>query len=168
MDQEIRRVDPEHRRRAIVLLTIFYAAAAVFGVGFIGWGRPWLQDCLAALEPHRALRLLSWALSLACLSFLPLAAFIYFQGHKIIVSACYPAPGTKVIRDTEVIRGPRAVSRGRLLVKIAWLLAALALLAAAYLPYWLNDLAASRERLQRLPRHGLLVEQSAVSLPSAT
>lgn len=162
MEKEIRRADAQYRRQAIIKLTVVYVAAAIFGAVVIVWGRPWMQSYLASLEPRQGLRLLTWSLSLVCLSFLPLCLFIYIQGRKIILSECYPAPGTKVIRDTEVVRGQRAVARGRLLVKFALVLGALALLAAVYFPYWLNNLAASQKRFQKPPGHGLLVLQSAV------
>ena len=163
MEKEIRRHDPEYRRQAIIMLVALYASAAILGVMVIFWGRPWLKDYLAALEHRQALSFLSWAMSLVCLGFLPLWAYIYLHGRKIIVSECYPAPNVKVIRDTEVIRGERAVSRGRLLVRVAFILAVLSILAAMYFPYWLNKLAASQGRFQRTPGHGLLVKQSAVS-----
>jgi hypothetical protein len=163
MEKEIRYADLEYRHRALIKFTVLYVAAAVFGTVVIVWGRPWMQSYLDALEPRTALHLLSWSMSLVCLSFLPLCAFIYLQGRKIIVSECYPTPGARVIRDTEVIRGGRAVKRGRLLVKVALFLGVLAILAAGYFPYWLNNLAASQKRFQNPPGHGLLVQLSAVS-----
>jgi ferric-dicitrate binding protein FerR (iron transport regulator) len=162
MEKEIRRADPQYRRQAIIKLAILCGAAAIFGTAVIVWGRPWMQDYLTGLEPRQALRLIIWSLSLVWLSFLPLCAFIYLQGRKIILSECYPAPETRVLRDIEVIRGQRAVARGRLLVRFALILAALALVAAVCFPYWLNRLAASQKRFQKPPGHGLLVLRSAV------
>jgi hypothetical protein len=122
-----------------------------------------MRDYLATLEPPQALRLLSLSLSLVCLSFLPLCAVIFAQGRKIMVSECYPAPGTKVLWDTEVIRVQKAVSRGRLLVRLALLMAVLAILAAGYFPLSLNNQAASQKRFQSPRGHGLLVERSAAN-----
>ncbi len=161
MEKEIRRVDSDYRRRAMIKLAALYVAVAVFGAVVIIWGRPWMQSYLGALETRIALRLLSCSMILVCLSFLPLCAFLYLQGRKIILSECYPAPGVKVLRDTEVIRGQKAVNRGRLLVRIAITIAILAILAAWYFPYWLNNLAASQKRLHHPSGHGLLVQLSA-------
>jgi|UniRef100_A0A7C3SIT0 O-antigen/teichoic acid export membrane protein len=159
MEKEIRRANKEYRRKTIFRLLLLGAAAAVFSTFLILWGHPFLKAYLETLEPEQALHLLTWSLALIPLSFLPLCAIIFLQGRKIIRSECYPPPGAKVIRDTVVVRGEKAIARGRLLVGLALALALLALLAAVYFPYWLNRLAASQKQLPT-PGHGQLARSA--------
>lgn len=155
MEKEILRADGEYRRKFIVRISILYIAAAAVGGALIVWGHPWMKGYLKTLEPRAALTFITWSLMGLFLSILPLCGFIFWQGRKIMVSERFPAPGTKVLRDTEVIRGARAVARGRLLVGVSLVLACLALAAAFYFPYWLNELAASQKRFQQSsPGHG--------------
>jgi Na+/phosphate symporter len=49
-----------------------------------------------------------------------------------------PPPGTRVIKDTKVLVGDKAVTRGRLLMAIALLLVSLGLAGGLYLPYKLG------------------------------
>lgn len=157
MEKEILRADKDYRRRTIIRLTLFAVAAATFSLALIFWGHPWLKGRLDTLEPTRALRLLTWSSALVSLSFLPVCALIFRQGRRILRSGCYPPPGTKVIRDTVVIRGAGAVARGRLLVGLALVLTLTSLFAAVYFPYWLNRLAASQKRFPEPAGHGQLV-----------
>ncbi len=158
MEKEILRADKGYRRKTFARLTILGVAAAAFCGALILWGHPWMRGYLETLEPGQALRLLTWTSALVPLTFLPVCALIYWQGRKIIRTACFPPPGTRVIRDTVVIRGAGAVARGRLLVGLALTLALLSLLAALYFPYRLNCLAASQKRFQKpLSGHGLLI-----------
>jgi len=158
MEKEILRADGEYRRKFIVRISLLYIAAAAVGGALIFWGHPWMKGYLKTLEPSAALTLITRSLMGIFLSILPVCGFIFWQGRKIIVSERFPVPGAKVMRDTEVIRGARAVARGRLLVGMSLVLACLALVAAFYFPYWINELAASQKRFQQSsPGHGQLV-----------
>jgi hypothetical protein len=157
MEKEILPANKEYRRKFIVRITVLCIVALVLGCVLILWGHPWMKRYLETLEPRRGLRLITWSLALIFLSILPICVFIFLQGRKIMRSERFPPPGTKVIRDTEVIRGERAIARGRLLVGAALVLACLALVAAVYVPYWLNKLAATQKRFQKPAGHGQLV-----------
>ncbi|MBW1992180.1 MAG: hypothetical protein JRI59_08710 [Deltaproteobacteria bacterium] len=158
MEKEILRADPEYRRKMLVVMAVVYLTAVTMTGALIFWGHPWMKGYLATLEPKAGLRLITWLLIGIFLSFLPLCGYIFRQGRRIIVSECFPAPGTRVIRDTEVIRGKGAVTRGRLLVGAAILMAFLALAAAVGLPYWLHCLTDSPKKNPKPPsRRGLLV-----------
>jgi hypothetical protein len=61
-------------------------------------------------------------LLLAALLLAPLivfAAYVWSLGERIFRAGEYPPPGLRVIRDTPVITGKRAISRGRLLKALA-------------------------------------------------
>ncbi|MDI6853500.1 MAG: hypothetical protein QME75_07860 [Deltaproteobacteria bacterium] len=158
MEKEILQGDGDYRRKFIVKTAILYTVALAAGCLLIFWGRPWLRSYLDGLEPRAALNFLTWSLTIIFLSILPVCAFFFRFGQKIVRAQRFPLPGTKVIRDTEVLRGDRAVARGRLFIGIALVVAALALVSAVFFPYWLNRLAASQPRFQKTtPGHGLLV-----------
>ncbi len=158
MEKEILRADGEYRRKFLIKITILYTVALALGCLLIFWGRPWLKSYLDSLEPRAALNFITWSLIVIFLSILPISAFLFRFGQKIVRAERFPPPGTKVIRDTEVLRGGRAVARGRLFIGIALVVAILAVGSAVFFPYWLNKLAASQQRLQKpTPGHGLLV-----------
>lgn len=158
MEKEILRADSEYRRKFIIKITILYTLALAVGCLLIFWGRPWLKGYLGSLEPRAALNFITWFLIGIFLSILPISAFLFRFGQKIVRAERFPPPGSKVIRDTEVLRGDRAVARGRLFIGIALVVAALALGSAVFFPYWLNKLAAPQQRFQKSTSgHGLLV-----------
>lgn len=158
MEKEILHADSRYRRKFIVKITVLSSVALAMGALLIFWGRPWLKGYLETLEPGAALNLLTWSLVCIFLSFLPLSASLFWLGRKIVRAGRFPLPGAKVIRDTEVLRGGRAIARGRLLMGVALVTAGLALGGAVYFPYWLNKLAASQKRFPKSPPgHGQLV-----------
>jgi hypothetical protein len=158
MEKEILRADSEYRRKFVVKYTILYTAALAAGCLLIFWGRPWLKSYLEGLEPGAALHFINWSITGIFLSILPISAFLFRFGQKIVRAERFPPPGTKVIRDTEVLRGGKAIARGRLFIGIALVVAVLALGSAVFFPYWLNKLAASQPRFQQFtPGHGQLV-----------
>src|SRR5688572_19353929 len=61
-------------------------------------------------------------LALAALLLAPLLAFavyLWSLGGRVLRAQEFPPPGLRVIRDTAVLTGARAVSRGRLLKVLA-------------------------------------------------
>jgi hypothetical protein len=64
---------------------------------------------------------------------LALAIYLWRFGNRVIASARFPPPGTRLVRDAPVITGKSAQSRGRALRMFAATLAVSALLIAATL-----------------------------------
>jgi hypothetical protein len=116
----IRKADPLARRFAI----LFFIVGAVVGVllllAFERYRMP-LRDWLLAEPSASAHRITSVFLLLATLLLTPLLAFavyLWWLGTNAVRAGEFPPPGYRVIRETRVIVGELAVSRGRQL-KIA-------------------------------------------------
>ena len=134
--QTIQAADPELRRKVLGLLTVL-GLLAVLGVLRL---EAYLVDlgALAASSPHEAAaKALSVSrLFLAAVAALAvvLAAYLGRLSWRTLAVGRYPPPGVRVIRDTRVVRGPRARRYG-------WMVLALALLilAAGLLVPWRAD-----------------------------
>ena len=108
---EIQRADAATRRLALL------AAGAV---ALAGWAAYFvLQEWLAGLhiadpvETRHALEdAMLWGSWAACTPVALLAIWMWLHGGRIARAGRYPAPGSKVIRDTPVLHGDAARLRG--------------------------------------------------------
>src|SRR5206468_3369874 len=74
---------------------------------------------------------------------LAMATYLSVVGRRILRSGEYPPPGARVIRDTPILGGSEAESRGRVLQGLSVFLIAIAV-AMGTLLWWLASLLASR------------------------
>jgi hypothetical protein len=118
---EVRRADPTARRKLTLLLLVGTCVGALLIVAFERYRIPlsdWVRaDPGASAQRARLVLLLLTVLVLAPL--LALAAYLRSLGEKVVRAREFPPPGLRVVRDTPVITGERAVSRGRLLKVLA-------------------------------------------------
>jgi hypothetical protein len=118
---EIRRADPVLRRRAMLLI----AAGAVIGalaiLAFERYGLRIEERLLAdsqAMDGH----VLGAFIVIALTGVAPLVAFGIWSwrlGERIRTAGVFPPPGYRVIRDTQVIAGKAARTRGVVLRVVA-------------------------------------------------
>ena len=134
MDNEIIKADKQYRKFVLAVCLIFIAA----GGAIIVWLLSYLQDALEDSDPERALIAVKRLLILISLGIIPVGLYILSLGRKVVKSRQIPPPGVKVIADTKVIAGRKAVIRGWLLICIALLMIGLSLIGAAYAPYMLE------------------------------
>lgn len=124
---EILKADPAARRKALWLVVIAALAAAGL-LWYLQTAEQQLKvltetdPALAMVRVLLALRILAVALVLSMLGF---AAYLFRLGRRIQRAQRSPPPGMRVIRDTPVITGSGAQSRGRLLKLLAVVLALL-------------------------------------------
>ena len=118
---EFRRADPAARRHAVLLV----AAAAVIGVlliaGFERYRIP-LRDWILAdpgTAPDRIKAVLFLLAALLSVPLLAFAVYLWALGARVIRAREFPPPGLRLIRDTPVITGEAALSRGRRLKILA-------------------------------------------------
>ena len=111
---EVQKADPEARRKAILVLIFAAALGGLLISGFDHFREPfreWLQS-----DPAETARRARLALSVSMfVLFVPTIAFaIYFWllGKKVLLSQQFPPPGYRVTRDTHIVRGAAAVTRG--------------------------------------------------------
>lgn len=113
--------DATLRRRVVLFLIIATCVGALLIIGFERYRIPlrdWiLEDSAASAHRLKLVFLLLAALLLAPL--LAIACYLWSLGGKIIQAREFPPPGLRVIRDTPVINGQKAIARGRLLQVIA-------------------------------------------------
>jgi hypothetical protein len=113
---DIRRADPAVRRHALVVLVVG-ACAGVLLIMVFGLRPTILRDWILAEPAASAQRVKVAFLLLAALVLAPLlafAAYLWSFGTKVLRASEFPPPGLRVVRDTPVITGEQAISRGRL------------------------------------------------------
>jgi len=123
----VRRADPAFRRLAIIIVVAGTCAAA-FVIGLLGRSRDALADWVRADAGRSAQRIELILVVFALLLSAPLvamAAYLTSLGGRAVRAREFPPPGFRVIRDTPIINGDDAVSRGR------WLQGAAVILTAA-------------------------------------
>ena len=123
---EIRRADPAARRHTVLFVVLGALAGTLLLFGFEHYRIP-LRDWVLSEPEKLAHRLkLVFLVSVAVLS-APLVAFavyLWSLGAKVLRVEQFPPPGYRVIRDTPVIGGQAAMSRGRGLQMLALCLGA--------------------------------------------
>ena len=145
MKEPILRADREHRRRILLIFIV----AGTLGALIVGWCLPWAEQTLARQNPETALRVLKSALVFVFLSVVALGLYLFRFGRSVLESERFPPPNHKVIRDTRLMQGREARTRGRVLVFLSLLLISIGLLGAFCVPHLLEELtrgSATQER----------------------
>jgi Ca2+/Na+ antiporter len=78
----------------------------------------------------------------ACFApFYLIAGYIFLIGHRVIDSRRYPPPGQRVIRDTKIMEGHAAVTRGRLLKVLSIMLTVAVTATIVLFVYLVHEIA---------------------------
>jgi hypothetical protein len=112
---EVRRADPAARRQAVRFVILGALVGTVLIVGFERYRTP-VHDWLLSKPEELAHRVkLVFLLSAVVLSapLLAFAVYLWSLGANVLRARQFPPPGYRVMRDTPVIGGRAAVSRGR-------------------------------------------------------
>jgi hypothetical protein len=118
---DIRRADPSARRHVVLMIVVGGLVGALVLVAFERYRIP-LSDWALSEPSATAVRVKWVSLFLGTLVSAPLLAFAVYLwsfGARVLRAREFPPPGYRVIRDTPVITGEVAVSRGRLLKALA-------------------------------------------------
>lgn len=118
---DVRRADPVARRRAILFVAVAGVVGALLIFALERYRIP-LRDWVLA-EPEKlaergGLIILLFAVPLLA-PLLGFAAYLWFLGRRTLRAREFPPPGLRVIRDTRIVTGEAAVSRGRQLQFLA-------------------------------------------------
>jgi len=132
------KADPEYRRKVVFVFVAFVALGTVV----IPWGLPALNAFLKEKRPEGAFRIVEVLLIMLFLPLLPWAFYFYRLGRRILTSGRYPPPGTKVIRDTEMLEGKTARRKAYQMMIFSVVLAAVALMAMFFIPHLLGEVLA--------------------------
>lgn len=119
---DVRRADPAFRRRIVLVLVVGMFVGALLIVGVEQYRtqfREWILSEPGALAQRLNLVLLLLAAFLV-VPLLGLAVYLWSLGGRVLEAREFPPPGLRVIRDTTVITGEGAISRGRLFKVLAF------------------------------------------------
>jgi hypothetical protein len=136
---EIRKADPGARRRAILVAVFGAAIGALLIAGFEELRGPF-HDWLVS-DPAETLRRARLAIGLSAVvlaaPLVGFAVYLWLLGAKVLRAQQYPPPGFRVIRDTPVVSGPAAVTRGHAIQVFAVCLGVGAVVLCLFL-WWLT------------------------------
>ena len=149
MEQDIICADKDYRRKFIRRTIIIYLLCLLIGATLILWGLPRAQEYVEGLDCKTAYLVIKIAIIFIFLSILPFAVYFLRFGQRIIESEQLPPPGTKVIRDTKVIRGDKAIARGRVVFFLSLLMVCLSLIGALYIPYKMDKIIGKRAAISK-------------------
>ena len=127
---DVRRSDVSFQRLVFLLLVAGTAAAALL-LGAFDRYRDTLVEWVTADAGRSARRIELIFAAFAVLLLAPIvaiAAYLSSLGRRAARAQEYPPPGFRVLRDTPIIRGHEALSKGRSLQGIAVFLSAAAVL----------------------------------------
>lgn len=69
------------------------------------------------------------------------AGYLFLTGHRVIDARRYPPPGQRVIRDTKIMEGHAAVTRGRLLQALSVILTVAVTATIVLFVYLVHEIA---------------------------
>jgi hypothetical protein len=140
--REIQKADRKARQKAILIVLVgaivgsAIAAALQLNRGKID---TWLLENRGHLIDHP--KLIALFFLVLMLPVLASAVYLWRFAARIIEVRQFPPPGTQVVRDTVVLSGDAAVTRGRLIQSLAALLASVGLLVPLMIWYILQSIA---------------------------
>ena len=111
---EIQRADAYYRKLAILALAALLLGGAVFLVQF----ESWMEDVRSM--PVEAAReslttVFGWSVGIGTVAICLAGCHFWWWGRRIRRALRFPPPGATVLRDTVILEGEAAASRGRLL-----------------------------------------------------
>jgi hypothetical protein len=118
---EVQRADAAARRHALVVVVLGALTGALLLVAFGRYRIP-LRDWVLSEPEKLAYRAKLVVLVSGGLLSTPLIAFalyLWSLGAKVLRAGRFPPPGQRVIRDTPIVSGRAAMSRGRRLKILA-------------------------------------------------
>lgn len=140
MDGRVIKANKKVRRLVIEICVI----SVLVVIALMLWVLPWSVSHLERQPPRVVLWVLEAVVAVIFLSVVPLAVYLYWLGRQVVRHRQLPPPGMKVVVDTRVIEGDRAVMRGRIVMALAVILLAVGLLGGLWFPYRLERAFAGR------------------------
>jgi hypothetical protein len=118
---EIQKADPAVRRQALLLIVFTAATGGLLIMGFEHFREPfreWLLSEPAETASRAKLALYTAALVL-CVPLIAFAIYLWLLGARVLRAQQFPPPGFRVIRDTPVVGGSGATTRGHVIQILA-------------------------------------------------
>ncbi len=108
MEKVVIKTDKRYRR---ILFTV-YLILIVIGVVVVKWGVPAFRSYLEQLPPKSLVETVETTIHFFMMLFIPAAAYLIYVGRKICIFKAMPYPGMRVLHDTVVVTGKKALLRG--------------------------------------------------------
>jgi len=140
-EKGIQKADKGYRNKYLKRLFLYTG----LGIVMILWAVPLLGPFLETLKPGQAIKTVVVVLIVMFLPLILMALYLMNLSRRILKSERFPPPGIKVIRDTVVLKGQHARSRGYLIMILSLILILLSTGFMIYMPYLLNELLEVRQ-----------------------
>ena len=126
------------------LIIVIFFAMLLLGLIFLQLTELYIEDLreLSQKSPEQAMNksffLLVFISMMAGFPAVGMGTYLIYQGNQIRITRQFPSPGTRVIIDTPIIEGPRAIMRGNLLM-VGGGLVVISGLALPIVAWWLTE-----------------------------
>ncbi len=131
---EILKADPEYKRKILKIQGLFVVGVAAL----IHWGLPAFKTFIHSKKPEEGIHILLWVLVLLFSQFVFFGIYIVRKGKKVLAAGQFPLSGTKVFRDTTILRGEKAQYRAKLMIGGGIVIGVLSLYGAIHYPWALH------------------------------
>jgi hypothetical protein len=114
---DVQKADPVARRKAIIIVIVSAIVGSLLIVVFESY-RAQMYDWLLSDDgklAHRLRILIILAAAFGALPLLAISMYLWSLGCKVSNYQRFPLPGQKAIRDTPILEGQAAMTRGRVL-----------------------------------------------------
>lgn len=111
---DIQRADARSRRRAILVIALVLLVGGVVSVECESWLRE-VHDMPTEAAQQSLTTVFRWCVGAMSIMTGLAGCFAWWWGRRVRVSLRFPLPGARVLRDTVILSGQPAASRGMLL-----------------------------------------------------
>jgi len=118
---EVQKADPAARRQALLLIVFATATGALLFAAFEHYREPFREWLLSEpAETARRARLAVYvSASVLSAPLIAFAIYLWLLGARVLRAQQFPPPGFRVIRDTPLVGGGGAITRGRVMQILA-------------------------------------------------
>jgi hypothetical protein len=142
-------IKADERIRTLIILA--YIVAVLVVVVLVVWILPLGRGKLEQTEPEVMLRIIQIVIAFIFLSIVPFGLYMFRLGWRIIKHTQMPPLGTKVIVDTKVLEGDKAVTRGKIIIAVSLVLIIVGFYGGLYFPFKLGKVFG--EKINRQSTH---------------
>lgn len=118
---EIQRADDRSRRLAILAVVIVSLGGVALAVQFEVWLAA-VRDMPTEVARESLISVFCWGVGIGSLAIFLAGCHVWWWGRRVRISLRFPPPSAKVLRDTMILSGHAAASRGMFLQVLGALL----------------------------------------------
>jgi hypothetical protein len=111
---EIQRADDHGRKLAIIALAVLLLGGAVLSIQFESWLTE-VRRMPVESARKSLMTAFSWSVGIGTVAICLAGCHLWWWGRRVRCTLRFPPPGATVLRDTIILSGQAAASRGMLL-----------------------------------------------------